>query len=530
MRRTLAISLVLALSLSLDLNAFEEVSSRMISLGTGLTGIVEDPFTDILRNPAYLAHANHRFIPITIGRDSRSSPVIRSGLFANPTPFLEHTMAGGLIDFESWTYRSSPTVEDFLPVDHFSIPGYSIRADQDHPPTDLIGRGRSFTSKMPTYYYGQETSQAIRGQFFYSIPIGRDCSFGINYLHGRDGIGIESVRYQEEFDSDDRGTYDWTSYYRDSYRSDGDERLNSLRMGIRENFGKKCSLDFSLTASRTRGWSRTEDLDYREYGYVYQDSTLDLERYTRQSFTQRSPLEREAIEADLYLHRDGERGKTALRISFFSGDAGEDLSITTTSTENDSVEDHSETRLRNRAGWSGGLAGIGGSRELRRRPITLYWGAFYGFTRAWEIDRETTDGSLPNPAYPVDESPYRDYPTSEVLASASLLTVRETDNWDNHLWQFNLATEYEITRQITARLGGRATAVLTRDRLERETLAEYDSESSPSSTEDQIDHLIADAGLTGGVGLDLTRRIHFDIFTPDLSSLSSWIFEGFVRF
>jgi len=109
-------------------------------------------------------------------------------------------------------------------------------------------------------------------------------------------------------------------------------------------------------------------------------------------------------------------------------------------------------------------------------------------------------------------------------------TRNEKDRWDTHVWQFNMATEYDVAESIQARLGGRVTAIMIDGTHYEETsLAAGETDIRTERDKEDLD-LITNAGLTAGLTLRATDWLKIDLYTPDLSSLDSWIFESFVSF
>jgi hypothetical protein len=479
----------------------EEVSSRMISLGISFTGIIEDPFTDIQRNPAYLGREIKLFNSLTIDPTS----AYRAGLFLNPTPFISNSKGGFIVNFEPGTYNPSIALPMLFPLETFSIAEQSIQTSSDLLPFDLIRAGRTFLDRNHTGY-----PKSIRNSFYYAIGFNEKFSVGVNYLYGINGIGTKSQRYNESLNRYESSSYTNT-YYRNYWNiSDSKETLNSLRVGIYGKLSERYSLDLAVTASRTCGSSFILDRSYEEdVRHYFDPDTTYYEIETTRRDTNVDPFDKEVIEANLFLHRMGEKGRTSVRISFFSGDAIEEKLISYTATEDDTISRQTLEETNIKAGWTGGLAGIGGSYRLTSRPLSFYWGSFYSFARAWELENTIEE--------------------SEELSQISL-SSREDNKWDNHLWQFNLAVEYDISTSIAARLGGRTTAVLHKNRLKIDSTSNTDLDISSSRHSERFTDFITEASLTSGITLKITDWLKMDIYTPDISSLNSWIFESFISF
>jgi hypothetical protein len=92
-KKWLIISLLFALFPLRSLFSFEEVSSRITSLGIGFVGLVPDAYTDMLRNPAYLPELDARLFPLTIQPET----AYRLGIFIDPTPFLGPSMGAAVV-------------------------------------------------------------------------------------------------------------------------------------------------------------------------------------------------------------------------------------------------------------------------------------------------------------------------------------------------------------------------------------------------------------------------------------------------
>jgi len=202
------------------------------------------------------------------------------------------------------------------------------------------------------------------GSFYYAVPINGSTNLGVNYLHGLGHLGDRRQWFYDYSYIGDDYYYDKVIRYTRSYNdTDNDEVMRSLRVGFEKVFSGRTSLDIEVTASRTRGTYTDYYTRYEENIWVYPDSTR-TEIETRLDDTRTDPLDKEVLEANLFLHRKCDRGSFSLRFSFLSGETVKEYLSEDVSTENDSIVRQSIYRAPKTAGWSGGLIGIGGSREL----------------------------------------------------------------------------------------------------------------------------------------------------------------------
>ena len=493
-------SLIVLMLLPSPGHAIEEVSSRMMALGIGLTGIVEDRFTDLLRNPAYLA-----FEPVQISTFTFDpGDGFRLGVYTNPTPFFDRSRGGGLVEFELFTTTSyAALLSRVFPLDTFAAGDQSLTTSSGSPPGNLTRSGRSFLTSRYT-----SKPKLFRGTVDYAVALGERTAIGVDFLYGVNGIG---ARLSDQFVStslyQDEGS-NRVSYAQNNDSSDIDETLKSLRFGFLGDLSEQVQLDVELTASRNDGSSFTQSSDIYERITLTADSSfteLELDQYDDIV----RPAEKEVIEANLYLHRTGDEGRISMRFSFFSGDASQRNVRSSVEAEADTTTRQWMEETSSTGGWTGGLVGLGGSHRLTDDPLTLHWGGFYGFLRGWQVDEETRSDGV------------------EIEVTH---TDREENRWDNHLWQINLASEYAIRPSVTMRIGARAMAILTSNDRTEEFTAVPDPEAIDEISRSRYRDLDPEVGLTGGFTLNMPRWMRIDIYTPSFSSLNDWILESTLTF
>jgi hypothetical protein len=293
-----------------------------------------------------------------------------------------------------------------------------------------------------------------------------------------------------------------------SHGSDSKETLRSLRVGVLKEISERSSLDVEITASRTHG-SYVSDLDdMYEAMRIYPDSSTLTQRESTQGI-RIDPLDKDVIEGNLFVHRDSERGRTSFRLSIFSGDAVSGRREDRLLTKDGLPESSTRKEIHTRAGWTGGLLGMGGNREARGGTLSLVWGGFYGFMRAHNFETKEEEA---------------------IDSSTSLLTTVKGDRWDSHFGQVNLGLEYDITPSFAAILGGRATGVFENGDWERMSLAEADEFSESTETGGVYRNFILNTGITGGANVRLSDWMTLSLSTPDLASLSLWHFESLIIF
>lgn len=496
--KRIATAFLLVLLCSQSLHSFEEISSRINALGIGFVGLIPDPYTDALRNPAYLTRLSRPLFPLTVDPET----AYRLGLYINPTPFLSRSMGGAIVTVA----RESPepaSLKTAFPLEYFSPNNISIPTGTYLPPYDLLRSGRDFLVESTS------NVSSFRASFSYAVALNQSLSFGVNVLAAENGFDPRQFSRSSGVSSDYVEDYTQVSYSTLSDRSDNEESVTSLRFGLLNNFSEGTSLDVEVTVSRSNASVFAEGDDLFESLAIYPDST----RVRATLYADRleiDPLDKDVIEGNLFFHRQNEHGRMSFRVSFFSGDAVKrETQARTRDGEGDLTDFFRQTDTENNAGWTGGLIGVSGSRAWKDGKLDFTMAGFYGFMRARNM---------------------RIMQEEEGVLAKSYYTVHQKDWWDTHFAQINLGTEYKFTPSISALLGARATGIFMNSHWDWSSLAVAEGFSETSEAQWSGLDFKMNAGITGGAAFRLSERLNLSLYTPDLASLSSWHLESLISF
>ncbi len=499
-KKTCAIAAVLSLSVWLHLFALEEVSSRISSLGISFTGLVPDPYTDILRNPASLPGQDDPLLVFTVAPRN----AYRAGIFLNPTPFLSSSRGGAVFTFERGVYYLPyATLKEKFPLEYFLPIDVAKSGSGNLPPTDLLKSGRN------SYILSSSSDHVpLTSSFFYALAPVSSLSLGVNYLRASQAFDPEKSRSDISLQHNNFEDHSELRYSSSIIRSDSDEELESIRVGALWHPSEQYDVDFEVTASRSRGFSESFNMRSYHTMKIFPDSTVV--DFVEDSYRDETdPYDKEVLEANLFLRRTLDRGFLSFRVSFLSGDASKgDLRLDT-----DQYGDTTVTSYRNEysvySNWTGGLVGIGGGRPFRDSSLDIFWGAFYGFMRS---------------------SRFQTREEERVYVVRSLEYSHYEDRWNTHLAQVNLAAEYDVTTALSLILGWRTTALFMKDRIKDWSYVEPDPGlNEPAVT--TVDYsMIVSSEISAGAGFRLTDRLRFDVYTAELSELSSWRLDSLLSF
>jgi hypothetical protein len=499
-KKCLATALLLVLLACKPVFPFEEVSSRITSLGIGFVGFVPDPYTDILRNPAYLTELEDPLFPLTLDPET----AYRLGIFLNPTPFLSRSMGGAVVTLaRDFTDPDDTSLKMAFPLEYFSPNDVIISTGTYLPPHDLLGSGRDFLVESTSRI------SSVRSSFSYAVALSKSLSFGVNVLTAENAFDPKIISREENISGSDYGEgYTSLDYSSSSSDSDNEETLTSLRFGILKDFSETTSLDFEVTASRSNASAFTDDAGLSRYLHVYPDSTTMTE-YESVDRLEIEPLDKEVIEGNLFVHRHTAHGRMSFRMSFFSGDAVRRDIEEYTRVEGGLDDYMRKTETVNDAGWSGGLLGMSGSRSWKDGTLDFTFAGFYGFMRARNMKTVHEEKGISVKTY---------------------RTVHQKNRWDSHFTQLNLGAEYKVTPSVSALLGGRATGIFINSDWEWTSLTEAEGFTETSEEESSNLDLKMNAGITGGAAFKLSDWITLSLYTPDLADLSSWHLESLITF
>jgi len=498
-KKTCIVTVILLLNWLPNLHALEEVSSRITAMGISFAGIVPDPYTDILRNPAYLTEQPKPLFTLTL--DPQAS--YRAGIFFNPTPFLSNTRGGALFTLERGvSYLSGPTLKEYFPLEYFLPNDHTDYSSGYRPPTDLLKSGRNFYVASPS------NLASLISSYYYSASLSHSLSVGVNYLSSVHAFNPDIKDWSDRFYYRNSGDYTELLYSSSIFERESNERLESLRIGGLLHLSERFDVDLEVTASRSRGKEGSEYAILHNSMKIFPDSTT-IESIEDVNQDNIDPLDKEVLEGNLFIRRTGDYDFLSLRASLFSGDAMRGRLTLEIDTVNDSTVITSRDESTTHSTWTGALLGIGGGRHLRDRPLGIFWGASYGFMRSHRIQ--------------LLEEEYFDIIRSYHASN-------HEDRWNTHLVQINLAAEYDLTSSVSVILGGRSTAVFMKNRIRDWSYIEPNI-GSPVMEGDSVDYsMIISSDITVGVGIELTDWLRLSLYTPDLAEPSSWRLDSLLSF
>jgi len=462
-------------------------SIRIMGLGSELAGVIEDEYTDIYRNPAYLSYVKKTKI---FGQyNLYGSPELRiGGAFTNQKtglggvvlPFFSHGNLALVGELKPYSNKESSTVgrrSDYL--DYYAID------------SSFVERFNKETIPNFKIIYGLKLSPSIR--------LGIDFVYLKNY-HYSDSKS-KTVRTERYLDSDSLQSY---------HKTEQIEKKDDSPDAQRGSFGlilspwQKSRLDFTLYYESIRYTSRASSNRDHEFKSVRND-TLFSQNYSNWG-TETTPTENWGVGLDAYLKYYFPQN-TSLAILLGGRYQKNDVSHLEQTKDTSYFNFSSTTNFSGREVFYQNndkvfsfIMGIGAEKDFS--PSIKIGVALKGYWDLGKLDRYERQKSA-------SKSLEGD---SVIIKSSELRENRVKKTINSYRIVFPIGLEAVLHKMIKARLGGQ--------------LSFWRTESLTGYTTD------FDASYSQGLGFSYNDRILMDVYTEqeEINKIASWMVRIEYRF
>ena len=481
-------------------HAYDWVSVRVLSLGQGLAGYVEDHYTDTYRNPAYLG---------SLGQERLHSAVSPASISDIGRNFMMG-ISGSLVDSGSFAVGGA--------ADVWFIQRYRAKFSHLYAAQRLI-------PDFPYYDSWGPFANRFGGSLGFGIQLGKRDFVGVSVNGGLGrpvGANKERSYYHEIAARDSTAIV----YQRSKFSAnDMWEDSLAVRIGYLRELSEQSAAELYVSY-RWHGYG-IESSD----NFLYERFLCDLnnqivencEAYSLEDAwfrtKERMPNAR-SLSARFLLWRASGRS----RLAFQAGGGARKSEVYVTSSEEftswrRSVDGPSVLELELTDRDSGrydsnerayyGMLGIGGTRFLGSTGVPIYWA-----TEPWFYQRIT-------------------------CRSAGVINTRTnsptyTGSAEEHVWyneyslKLSFAVEVPVGDYVTLRFGNSSSIMCAKETREIE-YPTFDDGTEKFRTES----LLWPEGVTefsGGLGFRLANRLMIDIYSLDISSWRSWKLQSTFTF